>query len=419
MRVGAEARRKGRRAGRFTTRWRHVSASVLAATPLVILLAAPLDAQLPELQGYWLGVGGYARETALNPDGFFTLQRVRLMTRPVLGPLTLDMAYEHVLELRSEVGSALVEGVGGVRTGGDWLDLEGTIRSRERIRWRHHADRLSVTAGLPGGLTLRMGRQTISWASTLLLTPADPFAPFDPADPFREFRGGVDGLRLQLFPGPFTEVEAVVRPVKVNEETLLTALGRWKGLTGGWEVSGWGGILHDRFGAGVGTVGAAGPVAIRGEASLRRSEERWVLRGAAGADGRRVLAGRDLFFSGELRYDGFGAEGGNRLAGVLGSPAYERGELQLLGRWAVAATATLQAHPLLSTELLVLASLSDGSALLGPGFSYSVSDEVSLRAGGFVGLGSAAEVLPGGGVLPRSEFGLAPSVFYAALSAYF
>jgi hypothetical protein len=87
------------------------------------------------------------------------------------------------------------------------------------------------------------GRQTISWATSLIFTPADPFAPFDPADPFREFRAGVDALRLQGFSGAFTELEFVVRPADTREGTTITALGRITTATGPWEISGWAGVL--------------------------------------------------------------------------------------------------------------------------------------------------------------------------------
>ena len=55
-----------------------------------------------------------------------------------------------------------------------------------RALWRANAD-------------LIVGRQPVSWATTLFLTPADPFSPFDPADPFREYRGGVDAARLRVY----------------------------------------------------------------------------------------------------------------------------------------------------------------------------------------------------------------------------
>lgn len=412
--------------------------SFLAApTSLALFLLAaptPAEAQLRGgVRGYVLNVGGYAGETAAAPDGFFDLQRLRVMTRPTFGPLTFDAAYEHTLDLRSAgAGEGLVEGIGGLRPVGDWLDLDGTIRETGRLRWTHRLDRLNVAATLPGDVRLRVGRQTISWASTLLLTPGDPFAPFDPADPFREFRGGVDALRLQHFPGPFTELDFVLRPVKGNAEgggggTTLTALGRWQGLVRGWEVSGWGGALHEAAAFGAGAVGAVGALALRSELSLRRAGSSWVLRGAAGADGRREVTGRDLFLSAEIRYDGFGAGDGERLGPVLLSEPFRRGELQLLGRWVAAGTASFQLHPLVTPDLLVLTSLGDGSVLLGPGLAWSVSDEVSLRLGGFVGLGpsrlvpppSAGQFVPADALVPESEFGLAPSTFYAAVSAFF
>ena len=113
-----------------------------------------------------------------------------------------------------------------------------------------------------------MGRQVISWASTLILTPADPFTPFDPADPFREYRAGVDAVRFQAYPGPFSEIDIVVRPVSTIDgdritSTIdgdrITALARAKTNWGGWDLGVWGGVLFDEPAGALSLVGAVGP----------------------------------------------------------------------------------------------------------------------------------------------------------------
>ncbi|GIS81009.1 MAG: hypothetical protein CM1200mP14_25750 [Gammaproteobacteria bacterium] len=83
-------------------------------------------------------------------------------------------------------------------------------------------------------IRITIGRQAVSWATTLILTPADPFAPFNPSDPFRNIGEEIYALRVRLFTGPFSEIEAVVRPTETAFGTTVTALGRVQTSRGGW-----------------------------------------------------------------------------------------------------------------------------------------------------------------------------------------
>jgi len=392
---------------------------LLVASALLLQTPGVGQGQVPAIRGYALNLGGYSGASPVAEAGVFDIQRLRLMSSPQLGPVTLELAYEHLFEYRSGPGGGLVEGVAGGAAGGGFLGLEGTLRETNRTRWQHQADRLNLRVPLGGSLSVRVGRQTISWASTLLLTPADPFTPFNPADPFREFRGGVDAVRMQAYPGPFSEVEAVLRPVRLDGRTVWSALGRWQGLARGWELSAWGGALHEEAAAAVGTAGAVGDTGVRGELSLRRHDGGWTARGALGMDRWLEVADRDLRISGEIRHDGLGARSGEALPEILAGDPYRRGELQLLGRWAAAATGSFQLHPLLSAEWVALVSFSDGSALLGPALSWSAGDEMTVRLGGYLGTGAGAVTVTELGVLPTSEFGSTPGIAYAALSLFF
>jgi hypothetical protein len=264
------------------------------------------------------------------------------------------------------------------------------------------------------------GRQAISWATTLLFTPADPFAPFDPAEPFREYRAGVDALRLHAFPGTFTEIDVVVRPADTPEGTTLTALGRVFTVVGRGEISGWAGVLHDEPTVSAATTWTVGGTALRLETVVTRDPRDAegndpVARLAIGADRSFAAWGRDLYVALEYQRDGYGASGATGLLAVATSIPYARGEMQALGRDELAAQLRWQAHPLVSLELLVLGNPGDGSALLSPALSWSASDEATVRAGLFAGLGAdrASTGLPG------SEYGPTPTFLYLSGSIYF
>ena len=124
-------------------------------------------------------------------------------------------------------------------------------------------------------------------------------------------------------------------------------------------------------------------MAFRGEGSVRNEPDETVWRAAVGADRNFARAGRDLYMALEDQYDGFGAASGQDLVSTVLSVPYSRGELQVLGRHEAALQAAWQTSPLLSLEWLTLWSLSDGSVLLSPAASLSLSNEVTGRAGLF------------------------------------
>ncbi|MDE0073886.1 MAG: hypothetical protein OXU32_07880, partial [Gammaproteobacteria bacterium] len=223
------------------------------------LFTLPGAAQQPGLSGYYLNVGTHVQESVLGPAGASDVQRLRLMWNASPGPLRLDAAYEQTLTLRQAgaPGAQLFTAAGAV-SGGDWLSLDGELHSGPRADWRHRFDRLNLRLDLGANADLTVGRQPVSWATTLVLTPADPFSPFDPSDPFREYRIGVDAARLRYYRGAFTQFEVVARPARIGDGEALTLLGRASTNAAGWDVGGWAGAVHDTFGGAAFLSGAVG-----------------------------------------------------------------------------------------------------------------------------------------------------------------
>jgi hypothetical protein len=370
-------------------------------------------AQQPLLRAYALNVAFAADATPLTEALLSDVQRFRVMSRPSSGPWRLDLAYEHVVSASTTTGGVLVAGLVPELTGTDWLPFQGTLWETDHLTWRHRVDRLGV-AFQREAFEVTVGRQPISWATTLFLTPADPFAPFDPSDPFREYRAGIDAARVRAFPGPFTEIEGVVRVVDVDDDHMVTALARGRTTIGRWELSGWAGMLHEEAAGAIGVTVTVAGAAIRGEGVLRRTGDETVLRGAVGVDRSFDLGSRTLYLVVEYQREGFGAANAAELPATLLSAAARRGELQVFGRDEVVFQGSLQVHPLVSADALVIWNLNDASALLAPGLTYSVTGSLSARAGVFVGIGRGAEPT---GVL-RSEYGLVPTSGYVSLSLF-
>ena len=122
---------------------------------------------------------------------------------------------------------------------------------------------------------------------------------------------------------------------------------------------------------------------------------------------------------------------------ALESERHQRGELWLVGTTYGSVSVSYELGPLVQANTTWLANLVDGSALLVPGVTFSVSDEVQVVVGGFMGLGErpdevdilnlidAETGLPLGREERNSalgvndEFGLYPSSAHVQMKAYF
>jgi hypothetical protein len=382
---------------------------------LLVCLPVPGAAQL-DIDGYALGVGSYAAESDFLEAGNAGFARGRIMLGWATSWFSADAAYEHLLLRQSATGALGSTNPGsGSLTSTDWLPLDWTVRDSNQSEWRHRIDRLQVRA-TAGPIEVTVGRQAISWATALFLTPSDPFAPFDPSDPFREYRGGVDALRVRGFAGPFTEIEAVVRPTDTPLGTTMTALARVGTSRGGWAFGGWGGVLHDEAAAALFLNGAIGSSSLRAEFALREDPEGGALpRASLGIDRFKIVRGRDLFMLAEVQYDGYGSDSADELLRVAASAPYARGEMQTLGRWTVATQASYQLHPLVGVDALLLLNADDASGLIAPGISWSTTGSASTRLGLYRSFGDG----PPAPLMLGSEYGSVPTSAYVSVSLFF
>jgi hypothetical protein len=375
----------------------------------------PLHAQSRWLTGYVQTVPLWTDATPLTEGAVSDFNRVRLMAEPTIGPLSISAAYEHVATFRQRP-TQLGTGLGSVPGGGEWLKLQWTIRDREHVLWQHRFDRLQVGWSPTRAVDLTVGRQAISWGTTLFLTPADPFVPFNPADPFREFRAGVDAARVRVYPSPLSEIDLVVRPTKTAVGEELTALARGLATWKNWEISGWGGTLYGDPAGAFGAAGSVGAWAVRGEGVVRGQGTDVAFRGTIGLDHLSQLKGRDLYFVVEYQRDGLGAGSPQDYPRVLGSDTFRRGEQQVLGRDETVVQTSYKVHPLWSIAGLWLWNLDDRSALVSPSFTYSASNEVSISGAVFFGLGNDR-------ITPTrsfpSEYGLAGTTAFVSVSWFF
>jgi len=388
---------------------------IATCTVLAVLLPiATAYARQVVFTGYALNVGIANDGNALVSSGASDLQRVRLMATWAQGPWSVDLAWEQSLTWRTEtVPRSPLAGLGVVR-GTDWLHLQGTLVSGSHGVWAHRADRAVVGWSPSQTVRVSAGRQIISWATTLLFTPSDPFAPFTPTEPFREYGPGVDAVRVQMFPGPLSRVEGVVRVADTDVGRTVTALVRGQGVWREVEVGVFGGVIHDDAVVGGSASLAASGAVVRAEGNVRhRPGGGAVVRLALGVDRSLPVGSRDLYLGLEYQHDRFGAANAADLGRVVRSAPFVRGEMQVLGRDVGALSARMDLTGLVGVRGLVLWNAGDGSVLFSPSLEYRAGSNLSVTGGVFLGLGREGRIVPG------SEYGTLPRTAYAALSAFF
>jgi hypothetical protein len=273
-----------------------------------------------------------------------------------------------------------------------------------------------------------IGRQAIGWGVGVIWAPEYLFVSFSPIEIDREFRNGVYAARVLVSLGTFTEAEIVYAVFDKEFDQQSTGL-RWRTtLTdSNVDVGLMAGKFYDDAVVGALAAGQFRGVGLHSEMTLtnnfgggieRVGKQRFV-RGIIGADYR--FPG-DVLFIGEYYFNGFGEEDADEYIDIAPSPRFTRGEIFNLGRHYLGFVADWEVHPLVHLLGQGQWNLLDPSAQVGPAISVSLTDEAQLDAGAYFALGRGPSQLVAGSVSPpqvRSEFGLAPDVYYVTAKIYF
>lgn len=371
-----------------------------------------------------------------------------------------------------EGGGATFGSTGVGRTAPEAVDLTWELpaadaRTGEGNLWtRGRIDRL-VLRTTQGRLDLALGRQAIGFGSGLFFTPLDLVNPFFPGTIDTEYRPGVDAVRADLFMGMSGRVGLAAAYAGAWDlgGTVVQATGQ--GTLGVTDLLGLVGSVHGDGVVGLGVISSVGPVGLHGDASLTLPD--LLHEDAPSEDARcyaydldaaelvedpegafcqdlarivdpyvRVVVGADVrpsgtsFVSAEVYYQSFGAAEAREGVLLAFDERYARGELWQTGQVYAALSASQEITPLVSTNLALIANLGDPSALLAPGLSWSVSEEASLSAGAYLGLGAKPEEADLSGVdltdldaiiveslALGSELGAVPTTGYLQLAVYF
>ena len=390
-----------------------------------LLAALSIAFASPQAAGQPYGISGYLQTVPVlsttrsySDTDAALFNRLRIAAEPKFGEVSVSAAYELAAAFfqGGVAEAAIASGIGRSEESSDRLDLQSNIARDEQFFAQHRVDRLFLSWAPSNSSELSLGRQAISWGTTFFLTPADPFVPFGPADVFREFRRGIDAVRLRNYPGPLSELDVVIRPSRFGGRQELTALARGLTTWNDWEVSAWGGQLYGHAAAALGAAGSVGEWGVRFEGISRDYGGSFGGRVAISVDRSMQVFDRDLRIVLEYQRDDRGAAQPADYRRILTSDEFLRGEIQALGRDEFAIQAAYQIHPLWNVSALALWNLNNSSAILSPGFTYSLSNDVTVVGGVYLGLGDR---IPKQFVPPDSENTTPGVTGYVSLTRYF
>jgi len=327
------------------------------------------------------------------------------------------------------------------------IDLRWRQLDEERASAALEIDRLNLRLALPG-IDVTVGRQAINFSKTLFWNPLDAFLPFDPRAFDRDYKPGVDALRIQIAlaettglevvaaAGPTLKLDAKAGAVSTearffdSTETGAALVLRAFATHGPFDFSLQGGKVYGGFAIGAGMAAEVLGFGVRSEATLFAADRSLALLpdGRGGTrqaylidHGFSFVFGVDRRFASELTlalelFHNGAAETDDL---VLSGARVALGQAQSLSRNLMALSATWQITPVWSLSAAGLLSLSDASALLTPGIKWSAANEVEVLAGALIGIGTKPRADGTGPAIPQSEFGTYPNLFWAEAKLYF
>lgn len=303
-------------------------------------------------------------------------------------------------------------------------------------------DRFNVKAAFAWG-DVTVGRQAITFGKTYFWNPLDVFFPFGSNQFDRDYKPGVDAVKVDVPFGLFSGMTVVgaggprIRIASSSENGNDPRDASWYGsaLMGrifanksGWDFSIEGGKVYGGYQAGVAAVGDVGPVQLRGEIAqflaLPSDPLPAPLKGDLVTDAFLAVFGAGHRFENSLSLDFEyfynGAGDPNNLNAALVRTQY--GASLQMSRHLTGLTVRYDLTPLVVGQLAIINSLSDGSTELQPLVTISLTNEMDLILGTMFNFGPPPKKTTVAGATSvdvQSEFGTAPDMFFFEWKFYF
>ena len=303
--------------------------------------------------------------------------------------------------------------------------LDWQIKKTDNFQYRHDIDRALVALHPKWGQVI-IGRQGIGLGRGTIFSAVDIFAPFSPLEVDREWRPGVDAVRIERNITSTSSVELISAFGKTWEQSAI--LGRARGYIG--DIDGeilFGKRAEDTM-LGGDISASVGDAEVHSELAFFHTPERQSESGIL-CNRHEVVKfvlggsytfniGNGLTWLNEYHYSGFGLRDIEDVSIQLQNKDFleriVRGDTQILGRQAIASQLSYPFQMDLNGSLLVLQSPQDGSGVIAPSLNWDFSQHSSIVGSFFVPWGGK----PSGGIL-KSEYGGTPISLFLQLRSYF
>ena len=303
--------------------------------------------------------------------------------------------------------------------------LDWEISADDDSLYRHEIDR-GLVAFHPEWGEVTIGRQAIGLGRGVLFGALDVFSPFSPLEVDREWRRGVDAVRAEYRLSTTSSAELIGGFDETWEQSAL--LGRVRGYMGNIDGSLIFGKRAEDFMAGTAVSTIVKEAEVHAEFAVFDTPEEQPEGGLWGDEhlaGKTVLGtsytfdvGKGLTLLLEHHYSGFGVEDSQDALTRLQDNDFQgrflRGDLQILGRQAIAGQVSYPFDDATNGSLLVLTSPADGSGVVSPSLRFDVNKNVTLIGSAFIPWGDE----PSAGRL-ESEYGATATSLYLQLNMYY
>jgi len=292
----------------------------------------------------------------------------------------------------------------------DTISDSGANDSSQRL------DRLNISY-TSTSFVARLGRQALTWGSGLVFHPMDLVNPFQPVATDTAYKRGTDMAYGQWLMQDGSDIQFAVVPHKRRNTGIFSVdpdagkptqavFANLVGDTLQWTVL----LANDRGDSvlGIGVSGALGGAAWNAELAPTHLDKGTTKTSAVmNITQAGTFLGRNVTAFAEWYHNGFGEAGSDYTVLTLNSDLVARlgrGQLFVTGRDYVSLGVTWEWTPLLQLIPTIILNAHDHSALFDTQLSYSLSDNLSLKAGIRLSVGGKGtefgglELVPGTGL---------------------
>jgi hypothetical protein len=338
---------------------------------------------------------------------------------------------------RRETGAAIF-GTGGTDTRYRAVDASWDWYEANKSSASLWLDRLNLKAAL-AKVDIIAGRQPISFGKAYFWNPLDIFLPFDPRQFDRDYKAGVDALRMDVPFGSFTGINLIGvagRELDYSGKYLdhgnLNAswygsalLARSFTTLQGWDLAVQGGKIYGGYQLGGGLVGEIGPVETRAEAAYFWAQASEPLpsplEGEVVEDSFTAVVGFGHRFENtltvEIEYLYNGAGDSHDLDASF--VRFASGSILQMSRDLTGFLISYEFEPVITGQFTALYSWDDPSAQIQPILTWSPSNNTELLLGASINFGDRPKTDSSGQVKLRSEFGTFPDYYFMEFKLYF